>query len=624
MHTKSLIDIALISMIAGAIGYGLGHYFTNRSDDVFSQNQQTVFAETSLSIEAAKQQREIGYKDINTISDVLSLPSLFAQKEALHTIAGRSNKVQLLLLIKGSTGVANTQQRNNYVSILLARLTELDPQKAVDIAIQAFEKRDYYLLSEVFLNWAKLDLEAAIKRANTIKEQYQHETAAQGILSSVDVEDVALQIELAQRLGLQSNEEQFVSNALIEKANQEPEAAMQEAMLMPKGNDRENTMISVMDAWASDNPEDAFAYTERVNDKVMQQRLQETVLYRWAETDPKEAYEMMLTLPKSSIINVSYTIFSNLANQDPQEALNFINEIPSSRQRSEAYSAAITTWSAKDALAAANFVAQLDNKQLKNQLASTIIQYLSQQSPDDALIWAQEMDPNGQLYLQDTVIGQIASQDPQRALQLAQASPQATLRKQLSLTVINNISYTDPVSAAAIIDQLPASEVTGELVNSVIYGWASSDPEAAMAWVNTKSGQLREDALISIGSQLASVDPDLAASYLPQLNGNVRENWAENITYYYSSYDLAEAATWIENFRGETMYGNLLSAVISTAAGTDVDYALQLAQNAPNQEIRNTNIRLIADQISYNNPQRAQQLYARLPAEEASTELAYQ
>ena len=218
----------------------------------------------------------------------------------------------------------------------------------------------------------------------------------------------------------------------------------------------------------------------------------------------------------------------------------------------------------------------------------------------------------------------IANNNPQRALQLAQASPQATLRKQLSLTVINNIAYTDPVGAAAIIDQLPTSEVTGELVNTVIYGWANTDPEAAMAWVNTKSGQMREDALSSIGSQLASVDPDLAASYLPQLNGKVRETWAQNITYYYSSYDLVEAATWIENFRGENMYSTLLTAVISSAASTDVEYALELAQNAPNQETRNQNIRLIADQISYSNPQRAQQLYARLPAEESSTELAYQ
>ena len=57
-------------------------------------------------------------------------------------------------------------------------------------------------------------------------------------------------------------------------------------------------MISVMDAWASEKPEAAYAFTQQMNDKVLQQRLQETVLYRWAETNPKEAYEMMLTMPK--------------------------------------------------------------------------------------------------------------------------------------------------------------------------------------------------------------------------------------------------------------------------------------------------------------------------------------
>jgi len=142
-----------------------------------------------------------------------------------------------------------------------------------------------------------------------------------------------------------------------------------------------------------------------------------------------------------------------------------------------------------------------------------------------------------------------------------------------------------------------------------------------MAWVNSKNGQIRDDGLISIGSQLASVDPDLAASYLPLLNGPVRESWAENITYYYSSYDLTEAATWIENFRGESIYENLLRSVVGTAASSDVGYALQLAQGVPSSEQRNALIRQIADQISNSDPQRAQQLYSRLPRDENQNQI---
>ncbi len=618
MQTKSLLLLALSIIAALFIGYGLGHHFaTNMTSDVFTQNLASpTVAATTMSIEAAQLQREEHYQNINSISEILSLPSLFAQKEALHAIAGRANKLLLLKLLKESAGVSNTQQRHNLMQVLVSRLTEIDPQSAAKIAIEDYKNRNYSLLSEVYQNWAKLDTDAAIKSANNIKDRYQHDTAAQGIIAAIDVDNISLILEVSERLGLEPNQEQYLSVALIEKAAQNPEAAMQEAMLMPKGYERENAMIGAIDAWAAQDPEQAFAFTQKINDRIARQRLQESVLYRWAEIDPQAAYEIMATLPKSNITNISYTVFTNLANQDPREALDIIENIPSSRHRSDAYSATITTWAAKDARAAASYVAQLDNKQLQLQLSSTIVQYLSEQSPEEALVWAKEMDPTGQQYLQDTVVGQIAAKDPERAFQIAQTAQQTTLRKQLSLTVINNLSYSDPVRAAELIDQLPIVDVDSELINSVMYGWANSDPEAAMIWVNGKTGQLRDDGLISLGNQLASTDPDLAASYLPQLNGPVRESWAQNITYYYSSYDVSEAASWIENFRGEKVYGALLRSVASTAANTDVDYALELAQNMPTKQERNDLIRQIADQIAYNDPQRAQQLYDRLPVED--------
>ena len=617
MQTKPLLFISALVIAIGVSAYGLGYYFAkNNSSDVFSQNTSTpTVASETMTIEAAQLQRKEHYQNINSIPEILSLPSLFAQKEALHAIAGRANKILLLKLLKESAGVRNTQQRHALMQVLLSRLTEIDPQNAANIALEAYENRNYSLLSEVFLNWAKLDIDAAVERANDIDDSYQHNTAAQDIIAAVNVDNISLILELSERLGLKRNQGQYVSNALIEKATEDPEFAIQEAMLMPKGYERETAMNGIIDSWATQDPEQAFAFTQRISDNIMRQRLQESVLYRWAEEDPQTVYEIMLTLPNGNVTNISYTVFSNLANQNPLEALEFIENITSSRNRSDAYNATITAWAAKDAQAAASYVAQLDNKQLQQQLSSTIVQYLSEQSPNNALIWAQEMDPNGQKYLQDTVVGQIAAKDPDRAFQIAQAAEPLALRQQLSLTVINNLTYSDPVRAAQMVDQLPFTDVSSDLINAVMYGWANSDPDAAIAWVNSKSSSLREDGLISLGSQLASTDPELAASYLPQLNGRVRESWAQNITYYYASYDLVEAANWVENFRGENIFSELLNSVAISAASTDVDYALELAQSMPTKPERDSLIRQIADQVSYSDPQRAEQLYARLPPE---------
>jgi hypothetical protein len=619
MQTKWLALGTLLLILIGASGYWLGQKSTHRADsDFFSQNKVTsIEAEKTMTAEEAQQQRKNHYQNIVTISEVLSLPSFFTQQEALHSLAGRANRIELQQLLTQAAAVSNAQQRESLLQIIIARLTEIDPQTAANIAVEAYQNKNYSLLSQTYRHWAKIDMDTAITSANDINNNNLQSIAAQGILSVINVNDILKVTEISERLGIKASNEQYLSDALIDQASQDPEAAMKDAMAMETSYERDSALQGIMDTWATQDPQQAFTYVERIDDTRIRQKLFETVLYRWAETDPLTAYETLQTLPKGSVTSsLNYTVFTYLATENPKQALDIIENIPSSRDRVEAYNATIQTWAANDASAAAAFVTQLDNKQLKQQLAPTVIQYLSTQSPDEALSWARELDPTGQLYLQNTVVSQMATENPERALQIALGSQQAVLRQQLIVTVIDNLSFNDPERAATMIDQLPYTDINSDAVNSVVYNWANTDPDAAIAWANSKSGQVRANAMISIGSQLASVNPDYAANYIPQLSGSVRESWAQNITYYYSSYDLIEAATWIENFRGEPLYESLLSSVVGVAANSDVDYALQLTQNMPSQTQRNLLIRQIADQISYNDPQRANQLYARLPEDQ--------
>jgi len=617
IETKWLAAGVFLLVITGIIGYWLGKSTNNSIDkDLFSQKLvNPTVAEATMSIADAQQQREEHYQQLNNIGEVLALPSLFAQQEALHTIAGRADKIQLHLLIKEVAGITNSHQRNDLLQVLIARLTEIDPQTAADLATDAYHNKNYGLLSQVYTNWATLNLEQAINSAINIQDTNLKNNAANGIIVAIDVNDVQLITETSKRLGIEVSEEVYVS-----KAAQEPEAAIQEAMFMDAGYERDSALQNIAATWAAKDPEQALAYAQDIPNNQIRQQLIESILFSWAETDPQAAYEVLQTLPTTAqTTNISYTIFTYMANENPGKALDLIENIPSARNRFDAYSATIQSWAAQDAQSAARYVDQLDNKQLKQQLAPTIVQYLSTQSPETALAWAQEQDPNGQLYLQNTVVSQIAAENPDRALQIALSSQQLELRQQLVVAVVNSLAYNDPVRAASMVDQIPESDLNAETVSTVVYGWANSDPDAAMSWLSSKSGTVREEGLISLGGQLASVNPDLAASYLPQLSGSVRENWAQNIAYYYSSYDLNEAVNWAENFRGESLYDGLMSSVISTAATTDTDYALQLAQGMSTPEQRNEMIRQIADQISYSDPQKAEALYARLPEIEDQT-----
>jgi hypothetical protein len=53
-----------------------------------------IESEQTISVKAAQQLHEEHYQNLNTIPEVLSLPSLFAQQEALHAIAGGADKFQ--------------------------------------------------------------------------------------------------------------------------------------------------------------------------------------------------------------------------------------------------------------------------------------------------------------------------------------------------------------------------------------------------------------------------------------------------------------------------------------------------------------------------------------------------
>ena len=168
MQTKWLALFALISIFTGVGGYWLGQNFIGGVDsELFSQKPLTpIENKETMSAEAAQQQRDEHYQSVSSITEVLSLPSLFSQQEALHAVAGRADKKQLKKLLKQAASIANAAQRESLLQILVARLTEIDPITAANIAKKAYENKNYTLLTQVYLHWAKLDIEGAINSAN--------------------------------------------------------------------------------------------------------------------------------------------------------------------------------------------------------------------------------------------------------------------------------------------------------------------------------------------------------------------------------------------------------------------------------------------------------------------------
>ena len=80
-----------------------------------------------ISVAEAEVHRRDRYETIETIEDMLALPTDFAETEALYVIAGRADSSGVQDLIYQATRVSDRTDRNAALTILLLRLTELDP-----------------------------------------------------------------------------------------------------------------------------------------------------------------------------------------------------------------------------------------------------------------------------------------------------------------------------------------------------------------------------------------------------------------------------------------------------------------------------------------------------------------
>jgi hypothetical protein len=121
-----------------------------------------------ISMDETEAHRADRFASLTTLEDMLTLPSDFAQTEALYVLAGRANSAEVQNLIHQATRIADTSDRRAAMSILFSRLADIDPYSAVAIAGQTPFTEDQWVESSFWRNWSRLSLEAALAGAKKL------------------------------------------------------------------------------------------------------------------------------------------------------------------------------------------------------------------------------------------------------------------------------------------------------------------------------------------------------------------------------------------------------------------------------------------------------------------------
>ncbi len=245
------------------------------------------------------------------------------------------------------------------------------------------------------------------------------------------------------------------------------------------------------------------------------------------------------------------------------------------------------TWLSKDSASAqAWFEKKLASGDDTGNLAYTLINHLATLDSSAALQW---LDRNPKVqnhdYLLSTITGQIALNDPVKALELVKSRNlnHNALRSAYS-SIYQSWASKDPQAALAAAQNLDRADMRQQIYQRIFAQWYRDNPDASLAAIDSLPGERdRARAYQNIIWQLANDDPAKAESILQRVPvGQERSQMISNIANQMAREDPQAALVWIDQQQDIQGKNRALSNVLSQWARSEPLAALQYATNLPN------------------------------------------
>lgn len=519
---------------------------------------------------AAEKHRDEEYANIDSVEQLLALPTGFARSEAMYVLAGRSDAAEVQHLTSQVNRVADDVERVELLDILFFQLAETDPRSALELARTAQFSAVKSLEQTVWRAWARRDLDDALFAAKTQTSAVHQNFAAQSLYAAFG----------------------YMGNETTERIEAE----------LDFGPDR-RTRAGFLYELADKSPADAIAFINSIERGDAQQDYVSWLAYYLSMYDPSAAlgYASLFQAPGdgSRFENI---VNSHIANADPRAAIERMLAREGSASSGE-YHRAVSLLAAEDLDTAKLFFEQARAADDRNLLGRAIVAELLKHDPLAALAWARANDKERYPRFESSALLQIAQTDPQLALTEALNSKDSEMRPMLVSSVLQQVVRYDPAVAVAYLDQIPDEQTRLQTGEQILSTWARQDPDAAIDWIFSRDKETAARLIQGAGNRFVRSDIDAAIRLLPRLEGQnqvrMRQQIAQQIAINQSA---AEAQDFIRPFQGQPGYDQLQAAVIAGIAQSDVLMAKQFADQLANGIARDTAYVQVIDQHARTNP----------------------
>ncbi len=294
---------------------------------------------------------------------------------------------------------------------------------------------------------------------------------------------------------------------------------IQKARLENRIDQRLQAMALVANDLPVTEIQDALKAANNLSSLREQLVLKDSVLKRWGQLAPAEAFAHISKLPEGLLkIEAIRSVSAAYARTNGLAAAGAALKMKPGRARTEAISIVAEHWARSDSAAALKWANELPQGPLREMALRSINFVWVHSDPVAASATVQSLasgDTKNALLI--NVAQNWAVIDPSAAIKWAQTLPVEAERDLAVMIAIESWANSEPRAAVEFAWKLGSVELRQRAVLAALERWATEDPQQAFEKVANSAGLLQQEGIARVLTACASVCPDEASQWVERL-----------------------------------------------------------------------------------------------------------
>lgn len=454
---------------------------------------------------------------------------------------------------------------------------------------QRHEERATYLTPSDAQSSGKAERESAQS------SEFSHRESIYESAKHADRDQLASMIANARAIANPVERRNTLEVLLLRYAELDVDGALGQAL----ENDPE-TAAHLLGALTAVAPEQTWERAKQVTNPAERYAYLDAVIEAWAAQDPERAFAKVVDLPaewqRSELLQ---SVVTSIADRDPRLAIK-LAESQGPIVSGQLIERIATEWSRHNPSEAARWVEGL-SRQDQGRYAYRIAEAYVAQKPSEALAWGLRLAGSPERYLWSSMLGEMAKYDPDQALQIAQSAESPAQRAQAMGKVLAAIAQTNPSLAMTHLLKLPSGGMRSEILGEIARSVAALTPTQALDWLNDideRSVQL--EAANSLGWALSSRNAEAAAQLVDRIPKDARANWITAVALGYATSDVEKGRQWVRRYGNEGAQTAMQFA--RAVASRNPDAAVQLVEDVADDRERDLLLRGLLPPLAEHSP----------------------